>query len=117
MAPERIASLLLDQLYNKPGGLRLRAYRGDSWEWDGVKYNRIPQWDFKLILTREVRRIVAGFDKKPKITTHLVNNVLANLQSTVVVKEETDIPTWIEGAEHPATSEKHILTMKNGLVS
>jgi putative DNA primase/helicase len=125
--PHRLSRAVLSGY--RSGKLRTLAYwQGEFHQWDGRRYQTVPEKEFRPTVNRVVRRELEAVHRAaleayqpsedtkppqmPKVPDALVSNVLAALAGEVLVKN-VEAPAWI-AVEGPDPRE--VVAARNGLV-
>lgn len=91
----------------------LRRYRGQFYIWRSGKFNPISDDTVKQNVTAYLQKIGnIGSDEQPKVTQHLVNNVILNIQPMVHIGESRQFNCWLDGIDRG----RH-LSFANGLLN
>jgi putative DNA primase/helicase len=122
--PHRLAAICLNRIWKTESGeVKLAFWRDDFYGWDGVAYFPLTDAECRALVTAIVRdefnrlaeQEVAGHGgRKPKVTRHLVADVLQALASLVLIRNAVNPPAWRDGEGFAAA--ENIVATPGGLL-
>lgn len=116
--PDRLARLNLE-VYRKHTGGDLKYYRQQWLKWKNSRYQLIEPNELRAKVWQTIK---AEFDRlyfeenaefSRKVTSRLVSNVIAAMESYCVVSGNIEIPCWIDG---PIRERRSYISMANGIL-
>lgn len=116
--PDRLARLNLE-VYRKHTGGDLKYYRQQWLKWKNSRYQIIEPNELRAKVWQTIK---AEFDRlyfeenaefSRKVTSRLVSNVIAAMESYCVVSGNIEIPCWIDG---PIRERRSYISMANGIL-
>lgn len=94
-----------------PEGLRLRRYRGDWLQFDGMVFRPWSDEEMKAAVTTFLRTTEA----RPAASTHFLNSTIVHLQSLCLVPNAVEWPARLSGEEW--VTQQHCVVMQNGILN
>ena len=102
----------LAEEFTRQTGLILFYWKKQYLVYNGYQYEEVPKEDIKCKLSSFLQNLD---ETKKKVTTHLLGDVLANLNGQVHLDSTIELPTIMNG-EKGYLPARHLISMKNGIL-
>lgn len=116
--PDRLARLNLE-VYRKETGGELRFHRQQWFKWKSNRYQLLEVSDLRGYLWKRIKEefnrlyFEENADFTRKVTSRLVSNVIAAMESHCLISSNVDIPCWLDGK---CREKRQYVSMENGLL-